>query len=174
MLKVRRAVIADATAIGAVHVEAWRTAYASLLPAAVLDALDAGARGDFWRALLARGDDPPFVAENEAGIVGFGHFRPCPDDDLDPATSVEVSALYVAAGSRGEGIGARLLGAGIDAARAVDARELSLWVLAGNTGARRFYARHGFAADGRTGRVAELGDVDELRMRRALDVSSPP
>lgn len=63
--------------------------------------------------------------------------------------------------------------AGIDATRTAGAREIPLWVFEGNAGARRFYARHGFVADGRVEHIAELG-VAELRMRRTLDVSSPP
>ena len=56
-----------------------------------------------------------------------------------------VHALYVARGARGHGIGSALL----DAAKAGRAR-LELYTFVANTGARRFYGRHGFVEAGRS------------------------
>ncbi|WP_136637487.1 GNAT family N-acetyltransferase [Pseudooceanicola onchidii] len=56
-----------------------------------------------------------------------------------------IHALYVARGARGHGIGAALL----RAAQAVCGR-LELYTFVANTGARRFYQRHGFAEVDRT------------------------
>ena len=50
-----------------------------------------------------------------------------------------IHALYVARGARGHGIGSVLM----DAAKAACAR-LELYTFVANTGARRFYERHGF------------------------------
>ena len=47
----------DAPAIAAVQVRAWRTSYADLLPAEVLDALDADQFAEGWRASLGRPAD---------------------------------------------------------------------------------------------------------------------
>lgn len=63
----------------------------------------------------------------------------------------EVQCFYLAAPARGQGIGSALLQ---EAQRA--RRRLALWTFARNTGARRFYANHGFVETGGT-----EGDNDE-------------
>ncbi|PYE82416.1 GNAT family N-acetyltransferase [Pseudoroseicyclus aestuarii] len=63
----------------------------------------------------------------------------------------QVAALYLRASARRQGGGALLL------ERAKEGRDcLRLWTFAANDGARRFYARHGFAEVGGT-----AGDNDE-------------
>lgn len=52
-----------------------------------------------------------------------------------------IDHLYVLPGQQGRGVGTALL----EVAKA-DARELELWTFQRNTGARRFYERHGFVA----------------------------
>ncbi len=47
----------DAPAIAAVQVRAWRTSYADLLPAEVIDSLDADRMAEGWRQALARPAD---------------------------------------------------------------------------------------------------------------------
>ena len=64
----------------------------------------------------------------------------------------EVHALYLARAARGQGIGKALL----DHAKASSAR-LRLWTFRANAGARRFYAREGFAE----GRRTDGADNDE-------------
>lgn len=70
----------------------------------------------------------------------------------------EIPALYVAQGRRGEGHGTRLL----DDAKALSPGRLAVWTFQANAGARRFYARAGFAevelTDG-TGNDEGLPDV---------------
>ena len=50
-----------------------------------------------------------------------------------------IHALYVARGARGHGIGTRLL-----AQAQAECSRLELYTFVANTGARRFYGRHGF------------------------------
>lgn len=63
----------------------------------------------------------------------------------------EVLCFYLHRDARGQGIGTALLS---EAQRARP--RLALWTFAANTGARRFYARHGFVETGGTD-----GDNDE-------------
>jgi GNAT superfamily N-acetyltransferase len=55
----------------------------------------------------------------------------------------ELDQLYVDPACQGEGLGAALV-----ALAQARRRELALWTFAANAGARRFYERHGFAAEG--------------------------
>lgn len=64
--------------------------------------------------------------------------------DMAPG-SWYVDALAMAPGERGRGLGTRLLALAEVRARAAGAREMSLIVADSNTGARRLYARTGYA-----------------------------
>lgn len=59
--------------------------------------------------------------------------------------TIELKQLYTAAGATGGGIGAALMDWALAEARAEGADEVQLSVWSGNTGAQRFYHRHGFA-----------------------------
>ncbi|MEO1550489.1 MAG: GNAT family N-acetyltransferase [Pseudomonadota bacterium] len=76
-----------------------------------------------------------------------------------------ISCLYVASEARGQGTGTCLLA---EAKQAAD--RLCLWTFAQNTGARRFYARNGFAQTGETaGDNAEgLPDVELTWVKGAV------
>jgi ribosomal protein S18 acetylase RimI-like enzyme len=74
-----------------------------------------------------------------------------PDGDLDH--------LYVAGAHTGSGVGSTLLAL----AQRRNPRGLALWVFASNTGAVRFYERHGFVVVGGTDGDNEEGAPD-LRM----------
>ncbi|NBH05151.1 GNAT family N-acetyltransferase [Amycolatopsis sp. SID8362] len=148
---IRRATVADAPAIGEVHVASWRAAYAGLLPDGFLAGLSAGDQAATWAERLAAGGRL-LVVEEAGTVVGFAAFAP---DQL--------YALYLLPRCWGRGLGRalhdRVLG------------ELSgnavLWVLATNERAKAFYVRHGWRADGETA-TETLGDLtlDVVRFRR--------
>ena len=132
----RVATLADADALGAVHVQAWREAYTGLIPDEVLAGLDPLRRAAMWHGLIG-GRGGVQIAEQGGAIVGFGSARPQPDASLP--FSAEIGALYVLRAAQRRGIGRRLM--------AMMARYLldrghasaSLWVLEANAPARRFY-----------------------------------
>ena len=67
------------------------------------------------------------------------------------AADVPELGMAVLPGRRGEGVGGILLGAGVEQARALGWRALSLSVEDGNVAARRLYERHRFRVVGRNG-----------------------
>ncbi len=76
----------------------------------------------------------------------------------------ELAAIYVDPTAARCGMGTALLRAAVDGRP----EPTLLWVLEGNTGARRFYERHGFAWDGTRKLLHDLpNDVPELRYRRS-------
>jgi GNAT superfamily N-acetyltransferase len=124
--QLRRADAADAPAVAEVYLRARQAAAgipAMVHPEAEVRAWIAGtviAGGEAW---LAQAGEQPV-----AFMVLCG-------DDLDQ--------LYVDPGHQRHGHGAALLAL----AQALR-EELTLWTFTDNTGARRFYERHGFAAEG--------------------------
>jgi GNAT superfamily N-acetyltransferase len=122
--ELRRAVAADAEAVAAIHIAAFRATYR--FPLAHSD--------DDVRAWVAEHllpETETWVAEHEGAVVAFCSLR---DGWLDQ--------LYVAPGHTGRGIGSRLLGL----AKEREPTGLQLWTFQVNDGARRFYERHGFRA----------------------------
>ena len=169
MATVRRASLADADAIGRVHVRAWQAAYRGVMPDRFLDELDPAQRAAMWRDRL-RGDDPSvetLVAIDGGAVVGFAVAGVARDDDAEGIG--ELHAINLTPAAWGRGIGSQLLDAAEAGLRARGYDAAMLWVARDNDRACRFYEEHGWTADGaeRTGEV--LGAVvDEVRYRKQL------
>jgi GNAT superfamily N-acetyltransferase len=101
-----------------------------------------------------------WVAEREGRIVG--HANVVVDGERD-----ELSALYVVPEEWGSDVAATLHTKAVAGMRELGATEATLWVVEGNTRARRFYEREGWTADGET--KSSMFDLRELRYRRPLD-----
>jgi GNAT superfamily N-acetyltransferase len=170
-VRVRWAQVRDAEAIARVHVDSWRATYRGLLPDEVLAELDVPRRTREWRERLREGSLPTLVAERGEEVVGFCTLALPARDAGEPDTVAEIPALYVHPRHVRAGIGSRLLEAAFAEMRARGFREAMLWMLAGNEGATRFYARTGWRDDGgRRGSqyFPHLRQLREVRYRRAL------
>jgi hypothetical protein len=99
------------------------------------------------------------LAPAPAGFAKLRLDRPVPGDAT--GTGVELQKIYVRRASVGSGLGAQLLAAAIDVARAAGEALIWLDVLKTNPGARRFYERHGFLV---TGELPFASDLDEQGM----------
>jgi RimJ/RimL family protein N-acetyltransferase len=162
---VRPARVADADAIGRVHVRAWQAAYRGHMPDDYLDGLRPEQRAAHWAGVLGR--DPPrgavLVAERAGEVVGFAAVGPSPD----PEGAGELFAINLDPGHWGTGAGRALLAAAQAELARLGFEETVLWVLPGNARARRFYEVAGWVADGSTRESEVLGViVPEVRYRR--------
>ena len=159
---------ADALAVADVHIRAWRVAYAGLLPAHELDALDPRERAqryDFDNR--SPGAARTFVALRDDRIAGFAT---CGCEDGTPgATRGELRALYIDPDRWREGLGLRLLHRAEAHLRELGFEEAVLWVLIGDERAERFYAAHGWRADAERRHERFWGvPVEVKRYSRAL------
>ncbi|MGX1851880.1 N-acetyltransferase family protein [Streptomyces sp. NPDC055299] len=177
---------ADVDAVSAVRVRGWQHAYRGLMPQAYLDAMSVAADAGRRRAWFGRRttEVSDLVAERDGEVIGWASVGPARDPDIAPGaeelpaprpTAGELLALYVAPDLIGTGVGRALLAAGTADARAKGFDTLYLWVVRGNTLARRFYERAGFVPDGAE-ESHEVGgrSVPELRYRRRLTPESAP
>jgi ribosomal protein S18 acetylase RimI-like enzyme len=153
MICIRRARPTDASAIGAVHVATWRTAYAGVLPEGYLknmsalrqalgyeQAISERRNGHAVFVAVATGEDAPLGAEEAGTVVGFvsgGKTRR--DGTLGTG---EVETLYLLDDYRDRGVGRRLMRAMAAHLAAVGCRSVMLWVLRDNP-TRWFYQRLG-------------------------------
>ena len=171
---IRRAVDADAAAIAAVHVRSWQGAFPGLIPQDYLDALRPEDRLDMWRDTLAATAWPrlgTFVAvPDDAPIVGFVCLGPSRDAEADPSTVGEIYTIYLDPPAWGSGAGGLLLDAALEEMRAGSYRRATLWTLGTNDRARRFYARHGWQADGAS-KLHDWGAFVATDVRYGIDLA---
>jgi GNAT superfamily N-acetyltransferase len=173
-VKIRSATAADASALGEVHVAAWRWAYRGLMPDDLLDSLRAESRAKGWAAMLdesaADRSHAAWVAEVDGEIVGFASSSDAKDDDVPPGT-VELQSIYLLEPYLGKGIGHALLEHAEQEWRDAGYEVAVLWVLESNERSRSFYLRHGWETDGsRT--MQQLGGGAEgavVRYTKLLD-----
>jgi GNAT superfamily N-acetyltransferase len=155
----RRAGYADVFAIAAFQTAVWNEAYRGLVPPSYLVRTTVADRELRWADRIGRRDI--LIAEGAGAraweLVGVASSSP--RDDERPGPALELNSLYVAAGMRSAGLGARLLTELLGDAPAV------LWVFAANVRAIAFYERRGFSLDGHETIDDDTG-LSELRMTR--------
>lgn len=171
-MRARTAIDTDAPAIAAINVLAWRAAYDGLVPADVLDALDADQRAERLRDWLRRTDrvgDTLVAVDDSDSVLGYTHYGPYRTDrerEHHPSEG-EIHAMYVDPSAWRRGVGAVMMAAALDRLAGQGRRLVRLWVFADNQPARRFYESQGFAADGLSV-VERIGaaDLTEVRYTR--------
>ncbi|MEV8532634.1 GNAT family N-acetyltransferase [Streptomyces sp. NPDC051211] len=167
-LRIRRAEPRDALAVAEIQVVTWRAAYAHILPAETLEALDVDRAARFWLDRISTSGDTGarlVVAEPSGTVVGFSSFGPSRDDDLKGSSAVELYALYVNPEFWGSGAGHALMSATLDHWSESGAGDASLWVLERNVRARTFYERSGWVLDRRVQPVGDAAAGIEVRYR---------
>jgi GNAT superfamily N-acetyltransferase len=152
---VRPATSQDAPDIARIQVVTWRTAYRSVLPAAVLDDWDEEAAATAWRAAAASPPTPGhglLVAREGATPVGFVAFGPAEltaGEQSHPAgPTTELTTLLVEPRWGRRGHGSRLLAAVVDVAVAAGTARLQTWLLEPDAVSAGFLESAGWAPDG--------------------------
>jgi ribosomal protein S18 acetylase RimI-like enzyme len=165
-VRVRDAVPEDAEAIATAHVRAWQDGYAHVFSAERLASLSISARTVTWRSRLASGL-AVLVVEEAGDVVGFATVGPSRDED--GGGTGELYGIYVRPDAWGRGAGQALMACAHADLRRRGFDEATLWVLADNPRARRFYERAGWTPDG-TVKDDEFLDtpVQEVRYRVRL------
>jgi ribosomal protein S18 acetylase RimI-like enzyme len=158
----------DCPAIAALHVASWQQAYAHLLPAEYLASLSVARREASWRQVLAEDRSELLVARSGTEVLGFVSFGPSRDADA-PAGRGEVWALYVSPGAWSTGVGRALWDAGRERLVALGFRSVSLWVLAGNERALRFYRLAGFSVEEGCETTFEMGGAMLREVRLLIE-----
>lgn len=174
-VSVRPARSDDAAEIGRIQVETWRTAYAEILPAAVLEQLSVSEAATAWAAAIERPPTPRhhvLVALEQQWRVGFVAVGPATDlepDDPDPETTAAIATILVEPRWGRRGHGSRLLAAAIDHARSDGMTRAIAWIPEGDMPSREFLASAGWAPDGLArGLDTGTGELREIRLYTLL------
>lgn len=140
-IKIRSAQSKDAVEIARIHVDAWRDAYAALLPPEYLARLDPRIEAARWNRAAGSRLENTLVADADGEVAGYAIIGPARGQRVAPAG--EVYALYVETDWREQGIGRALIEAAFDRFRKRRLGEAVIWCLEGNFAARGFYERLG-------------------------------
>ncbi|MGY2875380.1 GNAT superfamily N-acetyltransferase [Marmoricola sp. URHA0025 HA25] len=165
----------DAPAIAAVQVRAWRTSYAALLPADLLESMAVEEVAAGWRESLNRPPDARFrvlVALERNLVTGFAVTGPAADPDCDPVADGEVTDLTVDPHKRRAGHGSRLMQATVDTLKADRFTRAVTWLPSEDDETRGFLTAAGWAPDGAHRTLDLTGDgsvqVKQVRLHTAL------
>lgn len=153
---------ADCEQLGALHALIWRTTYARIMPADLLDRMDADRMTENWRRVVTTNGDGSTGPRTVIAVAGndpvaFISVGPARDEDA-PAPR-QLWALNVHPDHQGTGLAGRLMDQILGPGPAY------LWVADGNLRAIAFYNRRGFRLDG-TSATDQHDGVLELRMVR--------
>jgi len=157
----------DCRGIAEVHVESWQHAYKDILPEHYLASLSVVEREAMWRRMIERQPSHLLLARaggQVAGFVAFGASR----DEGASAHCAEIWAIYVRPAFWSVGAGRQLWFSALQQVLAEGYKTVSLWVIAGNQRAVRFYERAGFVAEPASRKQFELGGatLEEIRYVR--------
>ena len=176
---VRLATVEDADSLAALHRAIWRAAYSELLPAGVLDRLDAPQMQQAWAEAIEGGATVLIATEGD-NLVGFVVAGPAPADDVaaadgtlppDASHIMLVSTLLVEPRWGRRGHGSRLLGAAVTLLREAGATRGIVWIPAEDPASLNFYRRAGWNPDGTIRTLdADGRPLRELRLTGPLDL----
>lgn len=156
---IRRAVLADAAAIGAVHAAVWRETYRGILSDEWVANVSEDERIDRWQLILGQPNPAQqWVAVIDDKVVGFAASGPPRDEH--PIRPLELWSIHLLRSHARVGIGTALINAALGDAPA------SLWVVEKNLSAQRFYSALGFSPDGAHGTLNSWEGIPEIRMTR--------
>nr|MDT0657892.1 GNAT family N-acetyltransferase [Micromonospora sp. DSM 115978] len=158
----------DLMPVGALHHRSRVTTYRDIVPAEALAAVTAEQLGRWWveRWPHERHSHLMTVAERAGRLVGFSYVGP---HDHDQPTLGELYAIHVHPSELGHGIGRALMRDALATLHRRGWRRAVLWVLAGNSHARAFYARGGWTPDG-IERDDDIGPATTRQLRYARDL----
>ena len=169
-VSVRPARPEDAERVARVQLETWRTAYADLLPAEALDLPEEQVAAVWLGAVESRAPrHAVLVAMERIELVGFLASAPAGDDDLDAATTAEVTNLLVVPRWGRRGHGARLLAAAVDTWRREGTTTAVCWAWERDRVTQDFLVSAGWEPDGAR-RGLDTGAAIEAQVRLHVDV----
>lgn len=154
MIDIRWSTEADAAALAQVHENAWRFAYAGIIPGLALERRIAS-RGPHWWRGVHRAGDRALVIELDRSLAGYATLGRCRSRGSGHAG--EIYELYLDPVYHGAGLGRRLFG---EARRLLGARALHglvVWSLAANDCGCRFYRSLG--GKGAATSIVHMGGV---------------
>ncbi|MFC4811351.1 GNAT family N-acetyltransferase [Paenibacillus sp. GCM10023250] len=161
---IRWAVPEDWDKLGELQARSYHDAYRKLLPHEFLNRVTAESRQSECRERLREPEHTGLLLVGHRAVGYISLRYPADARQMDG----EVTALYLLREYWGRGLGQRLMAWGLERLREKGCALAGLWVLERNEGARRFYERQGFLADGARRVVTRGEEFVQLRYERMI------
>lgn len=165
----------DVAEIARIQLDTWRTGYATILPASVLESLSVDDAAPAWERAVTAPPTPRhhvLVALEQDWTVGFVALGPADDlepEDPEPQTTLAVGPLLVEPRWGRRGHGSRLLAATVDHARGDGMTRAIAWIPESDAASREFFAGAGWAPDGLARALdTGAGELREIRLHVSL------
>lgn len=139
-IDIRKAEPRDAAAVADIHHDAWKGAYAGIIPHKSLTEM-ISRRGMAWWEIAIRRATSVLVIELGGRIVGYATLGPNRSHNLPQQG--EIYELYIHPSYQGIGLGTRLFAAAREQLESYRLNGLIVWALEDNTGAVNFYTGAG-------------------------------
>ena len=154
-MDIRVAGVADASVVGEVHSEAWKSAYRGVFPDSFIN-LDTAAKRT--EEFLDSIKDDKYIyyllqeSDQTAGIVKTGVEN----------NALEIESFYILNEYRGKGLGSQF----IDFIKnSLKPECIRLWVLEDNTRARHFYENNGFVMTGESRMINRGTELKQMKLQ---------
>jgi GNAT superfamily N-acetyltransferase len=143
-MKIRLCDLSEARKVAEIHVATWKEAYRDIVPAVYLNSLSIEKRELAWQKTLEQNRSELWVAvDNAAELIGFTSFSD--NRGPPPAPSIgELTSLYVLPSYWSCGVGRALWLTARNRLVEKGCIGITVWCLAGNHRAERFYQAAGF------------------------------
>lgn len=174
-MRIREAAVEDAPEIARIVVAGWQHAYRGQMPQDFLDNLSVERRREQHTGWLANPapKSHTLIAVQHECLLGFSIVGSSPDKDSNEKNG-HLYAIYLDPPLIGKGIGAALMRESVAALRGEGFTTATLWVLATNDPARRFYEHQGWVLEAGVTNVEMIGDFELLELRYRLVLTPVP
>jgi len=167
--EIRTAAVSDTPIVAHIVNEAWKTAYAGIVPQSVLDSLSDDKKAAQLRVGLERYPNMQYFLFEADGVpLGASCLHPAREDDLEGAA--EFSFFYFLPQVWRHGYGTVLLRYLTQEAVKQGYRRMCCWVLEDNDRAIAFYESQGMLRDGKRQTVTIGKDL--IAVRCVMDLPS--
>ncbi len=163
-MRVEAAAFEDSRAIAELHVASWQAAYTGIVSTSYLATLSVEQREASWKRQLLEGSPQILVAREGSSLLGFVALGACRDAQA-PSSYGEIWALYVLPSHWSAGVGRTLWLAALASLRERGFTVVTLWVLALNERAIKFYQAAGFAVEPGSEKLFTLGSQELAEIR---------
>lgn len=164
-ITIRLAVPADAPDMAEVLARSWEVAYKDIIPADFIKERNATRIKQFR---IPDENNTFYVIQTDGKTVGSMRIVDRPNVDDISVGIADLESIYLHPDYFRQGIGTIAMEFAYKTARSLGKTIMTVWVLAENANAIKFYEKCGFIADGNK-RIWEYGkSLDGIRMRRGL------